>query len=77
MNQPIFRLFCVSLVLFAALAGATTWWTVVRADDLNTRHGGQNTRMLLRGLKTPRGVIRDADGGVIARSIRRHATAST
>lgn len=70
MNQPITRLFVVVLLLFAGLAGATSWWTVVRADELNTQMTSQNKRELLRGLKIRRGLIRDADGGVIARSVR-------
>ncbi len=70
MNQPITRLFVVVMVLFAGLAGATSWWTVVKADELNTQMTSQNKRELLRGLKIRRGIIRDADGGVIARSVR-------
>lgn len=70
MNQPITRLFLVVMVLFAGLAGATSWWTVVKADELNTKMPSQNKRELLRGLKVRRGVIRDADGKVIARSVR-------
>jgi len=69
-NQPITRLFLVVIVLFAGLAGATSWWTVVKANELNTEKTGQNKRELLRGLKVRRGVIRDADGGIIARSVR-------
>lgn len=68
MNQPIARLFMVTIVLFGALAVMTSWWTVVRADELNA--ATQNTREVLRGLKVRRGLIRDADGGVIARSVR-------
>lgn len=68
MNQPITRLFLVTVVLFGALAVMTSWWTVVRADELNA--ASQNTRQVLRGLKLERGLIRDADGGVIARSVR-------
>jgi len=69
-NQPITRLFGVVMVLFAGLAGSTTWWTVVKAGELNTQKPSQNKRELLRGLKVRRGIIRDADGGVIARSVR-------
>ncbi len=69
MNRPITRLFLVVMVLFAGLAGATSWWTVVKADELDGRTT-QNKRELLRGLKVRRGLIRDADGGVIARSVR-------
>ena len=70
MNQPITRLFVVVMLLFAGLAGATSWWTVVRADRLNTKQVAQNPRELLRGLKVRRGLIRAADGSVIARSVR-------
>jgi len=69
-NQPITRLFLVVMVLFAGLAGATSWWTVVKADELNTKMPSQNKRELLRGLKVRRGIIRDAGGEVIARSVR-------
>lgn len=70
MNQPITRLFVVVMLLFAGLAGATSWWTVVKADELNTDRVAQNPRELLRGLKVRRGVIRDADGKAIARSAK-------
>ncbi|MFL5845564.1 MAG: peptidoglycan D,D-transpeptidase FtsI family protein [Solirubrobacteraceae bacterium] len=68
MNTPIRRLFGVLVVMFAALMGATAWWTVVRADDLNTQHTAQNKRDLLRGIKIRRGDIRAADGSLIAHS---------
>lgn len=68
MNKPITRLFLVVIVLFAALAAETSWWTVVKANDLNAN--ALNKREVLRGLKIPRGAIRDADGGVIAKSVR-------
>ncbi len=70
MNQPIGRLFLVVLVMFAGLAGATSWWTVVKADELNTQYTGQNRRDVLRGLKVRRGLVRAADGTVLARSVR-------
>ena len=70
MNQPITRLFVVFMLLFGGLALSTTWWTVVKADELNTQKTSQNKRELLRGLKIRRGIIRDADGGIIARSVR-------
>lgn len=71
MNQPIRRLFWVVLAMFAALLGATAWWTVVRADELNTQHPEQNARALVRSMEIRRGTIRAADGAVIARSVRR------
>jgi len=69
-NTPIRRLFGVFVLMFVALLGATTWWTVVRADDLNRNHADQNRRNLLRGIKIPRGDIRAADDTVIARSYK-------
>jgi len=68
MNTPIRRLFGFIVLMFAVLLGATTWWTVVRAEDLNTDYTSQNRRDLLRGIKIPRGAIRAADGTIIARS---------
>jgi peptidoglycan glycosyltransferase len=56
--------------MFAGLAGATSWWTVVKADELNTEYTGQNRRDVLRGLKVRRGLVRAADGTVLARSVR-------
>jgi peptidoglycan glycosyltransferase len=69
-NTPIRRLFGVIILMFVALLGATTWWTVVKADDLNRNHADQNRRNLLRGIKIPRGDIRAADDTVIARSYK-------
>jgi peptidoglycan glycosyltransferase len=68
MNKPIARLFVVALLMFAALLGATSWWTVLRADDLN--HDTANHRTVIRALKIRRGTIRAADGTVLARSKR-------
>ncbi|HEU4975125.1 MAG TPA: penicillin-binding protein 2 [Baekduia sp.] len=68
MNTPISRLFLVALLMFAGLIGATSWWTVVRAKELD--HDPQNHREALRALKIHRGTIRAADGSVIARSTR-------
>ena len=70
MNTPIRRLFGFFVVLFTLLLGATAWWTVVKADDLNRNHADQNRRALLRGIKIPRGDILAADGTVIARSYK-------
>jgi penicillin-binding protein A len=67
-NTPIRRLFGVCVLLFALLLGATSWWTVVRADNLNREHADQNRRDLLRGIKIRRGDIRAADGTLIAHS---------
>jgi peptidoglycan glycosyltransferase len=70
MNKPITRVFVVTMLMFAVLVGATSWWTVVDADSLNHDHAGQNQRALLRGLKVRRGVIRAADNTVIAKSVK-------
>lgn len=70
MNKPIARVFIVTMLMFAVLVGATSWWTVVDADSLNHDHVGQNQRPLLRGLKVRRGVIRAADNSVIAKSVK-------
>lgn len=68
MNTPIRRMFGVFVIMFAALLGATAWWTVVRADKLNTGYASENRRALLRGIKIRRGDIRAADGLLIAHS---------
>ena len=70
MNTPIRRLYGVVVLMFIALLGATAWWTVVKADDLNRNHADQNRRNLLRGIKIRRGDIRAADDSVIARSYK-------
>lgn len=70
MNKPIGRVFVVVMLMFAVLVGGTSWWTVVDASSLNHDHTGQNQRALLRGLKVRRGVIRAADGQIIARSVK-------
>jgi peptidoglycan glycosyltransferase len=68
MNKPIGRLFIVALLMFAALLVSTSWWTVLRADELNK---DTNNRIeLFRALKIERGTIRAADGTTIARSVR-------
>lgn len=70
MNKPITRLFVVSLLMFAGLVGATSWWTVVKADSLNRDHPQENLRDLLRSLRIKRGAIRTSDGIAIARSVK-------
>jgi peptidoglycan glycosyltransferase len=66
MNTPIRRLFFVLVLMFVALVGSTTWWTVVRADDLSRNYTSENKRDLLRGLKLRRGAIFADDGTTIA-----------
>jgi peptidoglycan glycosyltransferase len=67
-NKPISRLFLVALLMFGALLASTSWWTVLRADDLD--HDTANHRELIRAEKIRRGTIFAADGSVIARSTR-------
>ena len=68
MNKPISRLFLIALVMFGALLVSTSWWTVLRADDLD--HDTANHRELIRAQKIRRGTVFAADGSVIARSTR-------
>jgi peptidoglycan glycosyltransferase len=67
-NKPISRLFVVALLMFAALLVSTSWWTVLRADDLDS--DTNNHRELIRAQKIRRGTISATDGSVIARSRR-------
>jgi peptidoglycan glycosyltransferase len=68
MNKPIGRLFVVALLMFGALLVSTSWWTVLRADDLD--HDTANHREVIRAQKIPRGTIFAGDGTAIARSTR-------
>ena len=66
MNGPIIRLYVFITLLFAVLVGATGWWTVYRAEELRAEPA--NRRAVLAEEKIKRGVIRTADGKVIAGS---------
>ena len=66
MNQPIVRLYGLVIVLFAILVGFTSRWTVFEAEAL--RDNGLNRRSLLQEERIKRGVIRAADGRVLAGS---------
>jgi peptidoglycan glycosyltransferase len=68
MNKPISRLFLVALVMFGALLVSTSWWTVLRAKDLDDNP--RNARETIRAEKIRRGTIFAGDGSVIARSTR-------
>jgi peptidoglycan glycosyltransferase len=65
-NTSVVRLFAGVLVLFAALVVATSWWTVVDAEELRAKP--ENRRVLLAEERIKRGVIRSADGEVLAGS---------
>jgi peptidoglycan glycosyltransferase len=68
-NTPITRLYMVVLLLFGVLVVGTSWNTVFRAQEL--RDKPQNRRALLEQQRIRRGVIRAADGRLLARSLRR------
>ena len=68
MKAPILRLYAFVFVLFCVLIGFTTYWSVFDAEAL--RDNPDNRRTLLQEEKVKRGVIRSADGEVIAGSER-------
>jgi peptidoglycan glycosyltransferase len=63
-NTPIVRLFGLVLVLFGALVFASSWWTVFGAEGL--RDNPANRRILFEEQMIKRGIIRAADGQVLA-----------
>jgi peptidoglycan glycosyltransferase len=65
-NQSIVRLYALVIVLFAILVGFTSRWTVFEAEAL--RDNSLNRRTLLAEERIKRGVIRAADGSVLAGS---------
>jgi peptidoglycan glycosyltransferase len=67
-NAPILKLFAVILVLFAALAGMTSYNSVIKADDY--RGNALNKRPQIEQALVKRGVIRARDGSLLARSIK-------
>jgi peptidoglycan glycosyltransferase len=69
MNAPILKLFCLVLVLFAALAGMTSYNAVINADAY--RDNALNKRPQIEQAQVKRGVIRARDGSVLARSVKR------
>lgn len=69
MNGPIRRLFVLIIALFAVLIGATAWWSVFTREDLEAN--AKNRRETLQQQRVRRGIIRAADGTVLARSEER------
>jgi peptidoglycan glycosyltransferase len=63
-NTPIIRLFGLVLILFAVLVAFTSRWTVFEAEAL--RENPNNRRVLFEEQRIKRGVIRAADGRVLA-----------
>ena len=68
MNAPILRLFVLVLVLFGALAGMTSYNSVIKADEY--RDNSLNKRPQIEQAQIKRGVIRARDGSVLARSVK-------
>jgi peptidoglycan glycosyltransferase len=64
LNAPIVRLFALVIVLFAVLVGFTSRWAVFEADAL--RENPNNRRILFEEQRIKRGIIRAADGTVLA-----------
>jgi penicillin-binding protein A len=63
-NTPIIRLFGLFLLLFAVLVAFTSRWTVFEAEAL--RENPNNRRVLFEEQRIKRGIIRAADGRVLA-----------
>jgi penicillin-binding protein A len=63
-NTPVVRLFGLVIVLFAVLVAFTSRWTVFEAEAL--RENPENRRVLFAEEKIKRGIIRAADGQVLA-----------
>ncbi len=68
MNAPILKLFALILVLFAALAGMTSYNSVIKAEDY--RDNELNKRPQIEQALVKRGVIRARDGSLLARSVK-------
>jgi peptidoglycan glycosyltransferase len=66
-NRQIVQMFALSLLLFATLVVFTSRWTVLESDDVRAKKLGQR-RALIEEQQTPRGLIKAADGTVLARS---------
>ena len=64
MNAPVVRLFGLVLVLFGVLVVFTSRWTVFEAEAL--RDNPNNRRILFEEQRIKRGIIRAADGTVLA-----------
>jgi peptidoglycan glycosyltransferase len=65
-NAPILKLFVLVLVLFAALAGMTSYNSVINADTY--RDNALNKRPQIEQARIERGRIRARDGSLLARS---------
>jgi penicillin-binding protein A len=63
-NPPVVRLFALVVVLFALLVAFTSRWTVFEAEAL--RENPNNRRVLFQEELIKRGIIRAADGTLLA-----------
>jgi peptidoglycan glycosyltransferase len=66
MNTPIFRLYVLFVLLFGVLVAFSSRWAVFGATEL--RQKPQNKRVLIEEQQIKRGVIRAANGDVLAGS---------
>jgi peptidoglycan glycosyltransferase len=69
-NEKIRNLFVLVLLLFAALAFATSWWTVDELGAEGLKDNQHNRRQLLEQMQHPRGLITASDGTVLASNKR-------
>jgi peptidoglycan glycosyltransferase len=66
MNTPIVRLYVLILLLFAALVGFTSYWSVFDSNTLKDETA--NRRPLIEEQTVQRGTIKTADGVTVAES---------
>jgi len=59
-NRQITHLFLLFALMFAVLVGYSSWWSVIRADELEENTA--NRRPLLEEQRIPRGIIYASDG---------------
>ena len=67
MNTQIVRLYAVILLLFTGLVIFTSRWSVLEADELESRP--ENRRLLIQEQQIERGSITTSDGVLIAESL--------
>jgi peptidoglycan glycosyltransferase len=65
-NTPIVRLYALILVLFAALVGFTSYWSVFDSNTLKNETA--NRRPLIQEQEVKRGFIKTSDGVTVAES---------
>ncbi|HWH55171.1 MAG TPA: penicillin-binding protein 2 [Gaiellaceae bacterium] len=75
MNRQITKLAVAALILLAALIVATTWWQTWASASLAAKQDNAIQRVAQFRIK--RGLIRAADGSVLARNVRRKVGGQT